>query len=66
MNVGNVSDISALQAARIQEQIGMAIFKKTLDVAEAQGQAAISLIESAAETAEQVLESAGPPLDVTV
>ena len=65
MNVGSVSDISAFQAIRTQEQIAMAVFRKTLDVAEAQGDAAISLLESAAETADQIQESARHQLDVT-
>ena len=65
MNVGSVSDISAFQAIRTQEQIAMAVFRKTLDVAEAQGDAAISLLESAAETADQIQEAARHQLDVT-
>ena len=66
MNIGSVSDISAFQAARTQQQIGVAVLKKALDVADAQGQAAIALIESAAESIDQIQNNDGHQLDVTV
>ncbi len=52
MQIPTASDISALKAAETQNKVGTAVLKKTLDVAKAQGEAAISLLESAAESFE--------------
>lgn len=66
MNISSVSNISTFQAARTQQQVSVAVFKKAMDVAEAQGQAAIALLEAAADTASQIQESEGHQLDVTI
>lgn len=54
MNITSVDGASAFQSARIKEQIGMAMLAKTMSIAKQQGQNAIELIESAADTMEHV------------
>ena len=53
-----VSAASNLQTARIAGQIQTAVMGKALDLAEQQGQAAIDLIEAAAELMEQTTAQA--------
>ncbi len=64
MKIASVSDISALQAARTKQQIGTAVLKKTLNVAKAQGQAAVALIDSATQLTGQPQGRGGLGLDV--
>ncbi|MGB0717078.1 MAG: YjfB family protein [Phycisphaerae bacterium] len=48
----SAAGISAFKAQQVQEQVGLAVMKKSLDAAEQQGQAAIQLIDAAAQVAE--------------
>ena len=66
MDIGSVEDVSAIQAAITRQQIDMAVFKKTLDVSETQAQAAIELIESAAEITDQHQRHGNGHLDVKI
>jgi hypothetical protein len=60
------SDFSAIQAAQTQQAVGVAVAKKSMDAAKQQGQAAISLLESAAQIQQQSLNpNVGRNLDVT-
>jgi hypothetical protein len=60
------SQFSAIQAAQTQQEVGMAVAKKSLDATKQQGQAAISLLESAAQIQKMSLNpSVGRKLDVT-
>ncbi len=66
MTMSLASDFSAIQAAQTQQQIGVAVAKKSLDAAKQQGQAAISLLESAVQVQQQSLNpNVGRSLDVT-
>ena len=51
---------SALQAAQVQQQVGVAVARKTLDAAEAQGEAAVSLLQAAADFQQQMVTTASP------
>lgn len=66
MQVGSVSSASALQSLQIQNQVDTAVLGKAQNAAEAEGQAAIALIESASDaiTHEQDAQG-GHGLDVT-
>jgi hypothetical protein len=57
----------ALRGASIQSAIGMRVAKMTLDAAKDQGQAAIALLQSAADVAQTGQSHAAHPgsLDVT-
>ncbi len=66
MDIPSAASISALKAAQTQNQINTAVFKKSLDVAKAQGQAAISLLESAAESFDAQKNSGSGHFDVKV
>ncbi len=66
MDMASVEGVSAIQAAMIQQQINMAVLSRTMDVANAQGQAAIELLEGAAEAIELSQSSDSRQLDVRV
>ncbi len=66
MNIGSVEGGLAVQAAATQQQIGIAVLSKTMDIAKAQGQAVIDLIEGVAEIADQLQSSNGRHIDVQV
>lgn len=66
MDIGSVEGLSAIQAAITQQQISTTLLSKTLDIANTQAQAAIDLIESAAETIEQGQSSGNRRLDVRI
>ena len=70
MTMSLTSAISNLRAAEIGSQVSMAVARKSLDQQKAQGQAAIQLIESVAQTMEQAIGQAvasgkGGSLDLT-
>jgi len=52
MNIGSVESLSNLQTAQVKAQIDIAVLAKTHDAAKLQGEAAVELIESAAEVAQ--------------
>ena len=67
MSITSIEGASAFQAARIRDQIGMAVLAKTMSVAKQQGQNDIELIESATEIIERPPSSSNNHhLDVTV
>ncbi len=66
MDMASVEGVSAIQAAMIQQQINMAVLSKTMDVANAQSQAAIELLEGAAEVLEQSQVPDDRQLDVRI
>lgn len=66
MDIGSVEDISAFQAATTRQRFDMTVLKKTLEISKAQGQAAIELIESAAEITDQDPSHGNRKLDVTI
>ena len=53
----SAASISAFQQADLVNQVQTRVARKTLDVAEQQGQAAISLLEGAAQLQEQQVRS---------
>ena len=57
---------SSLSHSQLQQEVGMRVAKKSLDAAKQQGQAAISLLQSAAQVQKQAMEPGkGVHLDVT-
>lgn len=66
MDIGSIKDVSAIQAAITRQQIDMTVLKKTLDISKAQGQAAIELLESAAEITDQLQSHGNRRLDVKI
>lgn len=66
MDIGSVEDVSAIQAAITREQIDMTVLKKALEVSKAQAQAAIELIESAAEITDQPQSHGNGHLDIKI
>ncbi len=65
----SATDASTLSQAQLAQEVSMKIASKTLDAARAQGDAAISLLEAAAEVQQQGLGSLEPhkgqAIDVT-
>ena len=51
------SNLSSLQ---VQQQVGTAVARKSLDAMQAQGQAAVSLLEKAASLQDQMVAAASP------
>lgn len=51
MGIPSISSVSAMQAALVQQQIDIAMLAKANDSVKAQGEAAVALIEAAAELA---------------
>ncbi|MEM6551883.1 MAG: YjfB family protein [Planctomycetota bacterium] len=58
MSIGGVSasGASALTSAQVQSQVGVSVAKKALDQAKAQGDAAVSLLDAAAQTQKAMVE----------
>ena len=52
-----IDTVLAVQQAALREQVETTIMRKTLDVMKSQGQAAVEMIEQAAELAEVPLAS---------
>ena len=59
-----MSSPGLLQQVQLMEQVSMAVAKKSLDAAEQQGAAAISLLESAAEVSQAAAKTSGKHIDV--
>ena len=51
----NVSAASHLSAYQVQQQVSTAVAKKSLDTAKQQGQAAVSMLQDAAQMQKQML-----------
>ena len=58
----NVSTASAIQQAQVQTEVTYAVARKALDHAKAQGDAAISLLQSAAEVQQNAQQATQRPL----
>lgn len=58
----DAASVSQIQQANVQNQISIKVARKSLDVQQQQGDAAIALIKAAAEVAKQT--GAGGKLDV--
>ncbi|MEM1211411.1 MAG: putative motility protein [Planctomycetota bacterium] len=57
MSIGiNAAGASALTAAQLQSQVGVSVARKTLDQAKAQGDAAVSLLDAAAQTQKAMVD----------
>ncbi len=56
----SASGASSLSQAQLAQEVGMRVAAKTLDAARAQGDAAISLLQAAAEIQQQTVPSADP------
>lgn len=52
-----VAGASALSQAQVANQVGMAVARKSLDAAKLQGQAAISLLQQAADMQKQMVQN---------
>lgn len=62
------STFSSMSQARVADQVGMAVMKKSLDAGKAQGEAAISLLEDAAQLSSDIIRAdphKGNMIDVT-
>jgi len=51
---------SAVRAVQVHQQVGIAVARKTLDAAQAQGDAAVSLLRAAADFQQQMVATASP------
>jgi len=58
----NAAAISSSQHAQLQQQVGMTVMRKTLDQARTQGDAAVALLESAAELQKSAPAAKAQPL----
>ena len=54
----SASNFSAIKQSQVKEEVGTAVAKKAMDVHKQQGQAALSLLEGAAEMAKPMTTSA--------
>jgi hypothetical protein len=66
MNIGSVENVSGFQAAITQQKIDIAVFKKTLDASKAQSEAALEMLQSAAEVTNQDKSNGNTQLDLTI
>jgi hypothetical protein len=63
--MSDISAISGLQQSQLLQQVSYKVAGKAQDVAKFQGQAAISLLQQAAEFAKAVEPGKGARIDVT-
>lgn len=56
----SASDASILSQAQLAQEVSVKVARKTLDAAKAQGDAAISLLQAAAQTQQQALGKLEP------
>lgn len=47
---------TAMQHAQLKDQVSLKVMKKSMDAAEAQGEAAVALIQAAAQVAQNPIE----------
>jgi hypothetical protein len=66
MNISSVENVSGFQAAITQQKIDIAVFKKTLDASKAQSEAALEMLQSAAEITNQNKSNGNTQLDLTI
>jgi hypothetical protein len=62
----NVAAISSLAQAQTMQQVDMAVARKSLDATKAQGDAAVSLIQAAADLQQQMVRTASANPNVGV
>lgn len=60
--MSNIAAASALQQSQVQTEVAIAVARKSLDNAKAQGDAVISLLQSAAEVQQGAQQQAQRPL----
>jgi len=66
MDVSSVENVSGFQAAITQQKIDITVFKKTLDASKAQSEAALEMLQSAAEITSQNKSNGSTRLDLTI
>jgi hypothetical protein len=66
MDISSVENVSDFQAAITQQMIDIAVFKKTLDASKAQSEAALEMLQSAAEITNQNKSNGNTQLDLTI
>lgn len=54
-DIPSIAAVSAFQQGQLAQQVSVAVAKKSLDAAKAQGQAAISLLQAAVEVQQKTL-----------
>ncbi|MCC6683022.1 MAG: hypothetical protein IT445_19145 [Phycisphaeraceae bacterium] len=59
-SIPSVAAISAFQQEQTLSQVSMAVARKSLDAARAQGEAAISLLDAAVQMQQQIANRAEP------
>ncbi len=64
MDIGSVENVSGFQAAIMQQKIDIAVLKKTLDASKIQSEAALEMLQSAAEIINQ--SNGNTQLDLTI
>lgn len=60
--MSDIAAFSAISQAQVQSQVSYAVARKSLDAAEAQGNAAIALLQSAAEVQSNAQQQTQRPL----
>lgn len=65
MNIGSVEGLSTVQTAQIRAQIDVAVLAKTHEAAKLLGEAALGLLESAAEVSHQTNDGDGRHVNLT-
>ncbi len=65
MDIGSVEGLSNIQAAQVRAQIDIAVLAKTHDAAKLQGEAALALLESAAQVAHPTHDGEDRHVDVS-
>ncbi len=55
----SAAGISAFQQAQLKDEVGLRMLKKTLDASKAQGDAAVSLLQQAADLSQQIVAEPG-------
>jgi len=66
MDIGSVENVSGFQAAIMQQKIDIAVLKKTLDASKIQSEAALEMLQSAAEITDQLQSNGSSHIDLTI
>jgi len=66
MDVVSIENVSGFQAAITQQKIDIAVLKKTLDASKSQAEAALEMLQSAAEITDQHQSNSSSHIDLTI
>ncbi len=66
MDISSIENVSGFQAAITQQKIDIAVLRKTLDASKVQSEAALEMLQSAAEITNKHQSNGNSTLDLTI